>query len=64
MWTTLFCALLVSLGYFFPLLARTQTTPARISMVKVGIRRSLPVSINGAGPYNFIFDTGANNHKA
>jgi Aspartyl protease len=60
MWTTLFCALLVSLGYFFYPLARAQTIPARIPMIKVGDKEIVPVSINGTGPYNFILDTGAN----
>lgn len=60
MWTTPFCAFLVSVGYFFVPLARAQTAPARIPMVEVAGKEIVQVSINGNGPYDFILDTGSN----
>jgi len=60
MWTTPFCAFLVSVGYFFVPLARAQTAPARIPLVEVAGEEIVQVSINGNGPYDFILDTGSN----
>jgi hypothetical protein len=59
-WTTPFCAFLVSVGYLFVPLARAQTLPARIPMRNIADQKIVPVSINGTGPYNFILDTGSN----
>jgi predicted aspartyl protease len=56
-----FCAFLIGVGYFslFSLL-RAQTMTARVPMSGVGGLEIVQVSINGAGPYDFILDTGAN----
>ena len=60
MWTTPFCAFLISVGYLFVPLARGQTIPTRIPMMNIADKKIVPVSINGAGPYNFLLDTGSN----
>ena len=60
MWTTPFCAFLVSVGYFFVPLARAQTAPARIPLVEVAGKEIVQVSMNGNGPYNSVLDTGSN----
>ena len=60
MWTTPFCAFLVSLSYFFVPVALAQTAPTRIPMVEVAGKEIVQVSINGTGPYDFVLDTGSN----
>jgi hypothetical protein len=59
-WTTTFCAFLVSVGYLFVPLAWGQTIPTRIPMMNIADKKIVPVSINGTGPYNFLLDTGSN----
>jgi hypothetical protein len=60
MWTTPFCAFLVSASYFFIPFARAQTALTRIPMEEVAGKQIVQVSINGTGPYDFVLDTGSN----
>jgi hypothetical protein len=54
-----FCAFLISVGYFFVPLTQAQTMTARVPMSEAEGKEIVQVSINGAGPYDFILDTGA-----
>src|SRR6201985_913626 len=63
MFRTLFCTLLrptamlsfvASLGFGQP--ATPVSVPARVS----GTSLIVPVKVNGAGPYDFVLDTGSN----